>query len=149
MKNLIIVLALAALTGCCSKKNTDAANTAEKQGTEVSAQAFEILKQETYGGRETESHEVITSQQQLNALYKELNQEATPAIDFSKRQIVALFMGQKTSGGYSIGVKSVAINGDTAIITVTKTSPEGMATSALTQPYCLVSIAKTKNVMVK
>jgi hypothetical protein len=110
---------------------------------------FEILKQEAYGGRDNESTMVITSQSQLTGLYKELGWSDVPSVDFEKNNIVALFMGQKNSGGYSIGVKSITIENNIATIKVLETSPSGMATMALTNPYCIALIPKTEKVIVE
>lgn len=111
--------------------------------------AFEILKQEAYGGRDAKGTVVVTSQEQLNGLYKELGWNDVPAVDFTKNNVVALFMGEKRTGGYSIGIKKVVVKDNTAIITVTETKPEGMATMALTAPYCIALIPKTKEVVVE
>lgn len=113
------------------------------------AVAFEILKQDSYGGRDQKSTVVIKSHDELVKLYKELGWTNIPTIDFSQNNVVALFMGQKNSGGYSIGVRKVTIEDNTAIINTVETKPEGMATMALTAPYCIVVIAKTDKVVVE
>ncbi|MEL1243005.1 protease complex subunit PrcB family protein [Flavobacterium sp. DGU11] len=110
---------------------------------------FEILKQEAYGGRDKESAAVITSQSQFIALYNELGWSDVPPVDFEKQNVVALFMGQKSTGGYSISVKSININDDTATIKVLETVPSGMATMAITNPYCIALIPKTEKVIVE
>jgi len=110
---------------------------------------FEILKQDAYGGREKESTMVITSNEELKSLYKELGWSDVPQVDFGKNSVVALFMGQKNKGGYSIGVKSISINNDTATIKVMETEPTGMSTMAITNPYCIVLIPKTNEVVVE
>lgn len=133
------VVLLTIITACTTKQGV--ATTSDK--------AYTVLKQGEYGGRETKSHEVVTSQAQLATLYKELNIEEVPAVDFSKYNVVALFMGQKNSGGYTIGIKSVTFDGNTATVNTKETAPEGMATMAITNPYCIATITKTKNVTVK
>lgn len=110
---------------------------------------FEILKQEEYGGRAKKSTVVVSSQQQLNELYKELGWNDVPVVDFSNSNVVAIFMGQKNTGGYSISIKKVAIENNTATIQVNTTAPEGMATMALTAPYCIAVIPKTDEIVVK
>ena len=113
------------------------------------AVAFEILKQDSYGGRDNKSTAVVKSRDELVALYKELGWSNVPTIDFSQNNVVALFMGQKSSGGYSIGVRKVTIQDNTAVINTLETKPEGMATAALTAPYCIVVVAKTDTVVVE
>ncbi|MNK08420.1 hypothetical protein D3C87_263580 [compost metagenome] len=113
------------------------------------AVAFEILKQDAYGGRDTESTVIIKSQDELNKLYKELGWSDVPKIEFTQNNVVALFMGEKRTGGYSIGVKKVSINDDTVTIKVLKTKPEGMATMAISAPYCIVVVPKADKVIVE
>lgn len=111
--------------------------------------AFEIIKQDAYGGRDEKSNVIITSQQKLEAIYKELGWNEVPKVDFNKNNVVALFMGQQNSGGYSIAIKSIVVEDDTTIIKVLETKPEGMATMALTAPYCIAIIPKTDKVIVE
>lgn len=110
---------------------------------------FELLKQETYGGRENESNVVLKSQSELDKLYKDLNLGSAPAIDFEQNKVVALFMGQKNSGGYSISVRKITVDGDTTTVSVKRTLPEGMATQAITAPYCIAIIPKTDKVVIE
>lgn len=111
---------------------------------------FEILKQEAYGGREKESTMVITSESQLVSLYNELGWSDMPDVNFEKNSVVALFMGQKSTGGYSIGIKSITVEDKTATIKVMETTPQGgNVTMALTSPYCIALIPKTDKVVVE
>lgn len=107
---------------------------------------FTILKKDSYGGWENRGNIVIKSQSGLTALYKELNSTDVPEVDFTKSNVVGLFMGQKSSGGYAIEIVSVIVNGDTAEVAVKETHPEGIASMAMTQPYCIAAIPKTEKV---
>lgn len=113
------------------------------------AVAFEILKQDAYGGRDNESTVVIKSQDELNKLYKELGWSDVPKIEFAQNNVVALFMGEKRTGGYSISVKKVSINDGIVTLKVLKTKPDGMATMAITAPYCIVVVPKSDQVIVE
>lgn len=142
MKKVITLgLLLALLTGCSIKVVNNIKVDA--------AVAFEILKQDSYGGRDKKSNVVVKSHDELVALYKELGWINVPTIDFSQNNVVAIFMGQKNTGGFSIGVRKVTIEDDKAIINTIETKPEGMATMALTAPYCIVVVAKTDTVVVE
>jgi len=111
---------------------------------------FEVLKQEVYGGREKESTEVVKSQAQLDKLYKELGGADAPKIDFEHNNVVAIFMGQKNTGGFSISVRKISIDDNVATVTVRRTTPEGgIATMALSAPYCIAIIPKTDRVVVE
>jgi len=111
--------------------------------------AFEVLKQDAYGGREKKSSVVISSQADLASLYKELGWSNVPMVDFNKNNVVALFMGQKSTGGYSINVRKISVDGDTTTVYVKTTEPEGMATMALTAPYTITIIPKTNEVHIE
>jgi len=111
--------------------------------------AFEVLKQDAYGGREQKSSVVISSQADLASLYKELGWSNVPMVDFNKNNVVALFMGQKSTGGYSINVRKISVDGDTTTVYVKTTEPEGMATMALTAPYTITIIPKTNEVHIE
>lgn len=142
MKKLLTLIVLFVLASCkvsvVNNFNTDMAI------------AFEILKQETYGGPEQNGTTVVTSQQQLQELYNKLGWNDIPQIDFTKNNVVALFMGEKRTGGYSIGIKKVTIEGNTAIVTSVETKPqEGHVTMAITSPYCIALIPKTQKVTVE
>ena len=130
-------LLLVTIFGCSAQKGKDRHD------------GYTIVKQESYGGRETAGNETITTQAELVKLYAELNIEEVPSIDFKKQNVVALFMGQKRTGGYTISIGSLDVLNDTATIKVLETTPEGgMATMALTAPYCIASIPKTAKVVV-
>lgn len=141
MKKIIAfsVMLLTIVTACTTKQGV----------TTKSDNAYQTLTQNEYGGRETKSHEVITTSAALATLYKELNIEQVPSVDFDKYNVVALFLGQKNSGGYKIGIKSVTVDGNTATVNTEETKPSGMSTMAITNPYNIVKIVKIKNVVVK
>jgi len=143
MKKILMlsVLLLTVITGCSTKQGT----------TTDSKNSYTILKQGEYGGRETESYEVIHTQEELDVIFRELNLEKAPAVNFAENNVVVLFLGQKNSGGNSIGIKSVQFNGDTATINVEKNSPQegGMVTMAITNPFCVAALTKTAKVVVK
>lgn len=140
MKKLVTLsLILVTLIGCSAQKGKDGND------------GFTIIKKETYGGKETKANVTITSQEQLYRLYSELGiQEDAPTIDFSKKNVVALFLGQKNTGGFTITVGSIEVKNDTATVRVLETTPNGgMATMALSAPYCIASIPKTAKVVFK
>lgn len=134
--SLIVILAV----GCNSKK----------AAFEGDAE-FTILAERGYGGRSTPSHELVKDQAELEALYRSMRIEEIPAVDFSKNNVVAVFMGQKPTGGYSITIDKVEIKGNTAMILVKNTVPEpgAILTMAITNPYCIAAIPKTEKAEVK
>jgi len=68
-----------------------------------------------------------------------------PPIDFSEHTIIAVFMGEVSTGGYAIRVLDIVDAGSSIIVNVEKTEPGpgSVVTQALTQPFHMVQIAKT------
>ncbi len=65
-----------------------------------------------------------------------------PAIDFSKEYVIAVFAGEKPTGGYVVEASSVTDDGESRVVTVTLTSPgKGcMVTEALSAPFQIVAV---------
>jgi len=141
MKKLITLTCFLLLIVSCNAKKETITNDPNA--------GFDVLKKEAQGGKDKPGHETIRSQEKLAALYKELNVEEVPQIDFASFNVVVLYMGQKNTGGYSIDVANVGISGDTAYIKKIEAAPEDMATMALTYPYVIVKIPKTDKVVVE
>jgi hypothetical protein len=142
MKRILLSGAIALMLTSCSINVLN--NTNANLGI-----AFEVLKQDAYGGREKESFVVISTQSDLANLYKELGWNNVPTVDFNKNNVVALFMGQKNTGGYSISVRKISVDGNTTTVYVKSTQPEGMATMAITAPYNITIIPKTSEVIIE
>lgn len=136
MKKIFLVIVLLVLLGCSAKKS--------------GAQSeYTVIKQETYGGTEQEKSVLINSRSELAKLYREIGIKQLPEVDFENHSVVAFFMGEKSTGGYSINITGVAIKNGVATITLLKSAPSGMATMALTRPYCIATIAKVSSIEVK
>ncbi|WP_116788076.1 protease complex subunit PrcB family protein [Flavobacterium psychrotrophum] len=143
MKRLLQLGLMAVLLSSCS------INVLNNMNASVGT-TFEVLKQEVYGGWDDESNLIISKQSELDKLYKELNQGDAPKINFETNKVVALFMGQKRTGGYSISVRKITVNGNTTTVSVKRSTPEGnMVTMALTAPYCIAIIPNTEKVVVE
>lgn len=139
MKTKIIVLSvITLLMSCGSKKEVG------------NGSSFTILKKEANGGFEQETNLLINNQKELASLYKQIYAGEAPTPDFTKKSVVAVFMGQKRTGGYAITITDVKVKSGTAYVTTLKTNPDGgMVTMALTEPYCIAEIPKVKNIDVK
>ena len=74
------------------------------------------LYSSNYDGKDVASNLVIQNQADLNILYTSLSIEEIPKIDFTKSQVVALFLGQKNNGGYTISIDRVEETSDKIII---------------------------------
>ncbi len=141
-KILFICFAALGMAGCKTK------NTEPGIPVEVRAENYtwKIIKQEQTGGKDKAGNELITSQEALTKLYSELNLTDVPVVDFKNKNVVALFFGEKRTGGYSISVENVVVKNYKAEVTILEEYPEkgGMVTMMLTSPYCIAIIPKAK-----
>ena len=63
-------------------------------------------------------------------------------IDFDTCTIIAVFDKVRSSGGYGLEL-NIETKSDEIIVNTIKTSPEGYASAVMTQPYCIVKVAKS------
>ena len=57
-----------------------------------------------------------------------------------------LYMGQKNTGGYGIGIEDVKEVDNKVIVKIKKTYPDGMATMVITEPFVIAKINTTKKI---
>ena len=149
MKKIILVPFAILLFSCNSTKKTAESDKKPVTEQKASAKLYTVLSESDYQGKETKSFEVIKDTQSLQKLYQAVNDEQVPKVDFSKERIVALFLGQKNSGGFSIKVTDVSENAGKIYVSVQETVPKSgeMATMAITNPYTIVKINSTKEIV--
>jgi PrcB C-terminal len=111
---------------------------------------FQILLQDTYGGYTDSKFMVIEEDESLTEVFNLLNKSRSPkliisVINFEKEMVIALFLGEKNSGGYAITVEQVLNKNNKVSIFYKETSPKlgDMVTSVMTQPYSIIKIPKT------
>ena len=96
--------------------------------------------------QETELLEVVNDRERFNEIWlSKLGDLGTvPTIDFSKYSIIAIFIGQKSSSGYSVYLDRVEQNiGTTKIKFVTsQPSPDCVVAQIITSPVTLVRVDK-------
>lgn len=113
---------------------------------------YEVLSQKSYGGASIRFFEVLTEEKEMAMLLADADlKNKVKSSDAETSTFVILNMGEKTSGGYSIGVENVEEHADKIVITVKETSPKPgeNVTMALTNPYAVVRINSKKPVEIK
>ncbi len=110
---------------------------------EVTSLEFETLAQSTQSPYESEGHYVITNEEDLADL--ELD-ELADKVNFEEEMILAVFMGERTTGGYSIEIVEIVEMDDVIEVLIEETSPgeDDMVTMALTYPEHIVKMEKTE-----
>lgn len=79
---------------------------------------------------------------QMNSINKVSSSFSETEVDFSKYNVIAVFEDVKASGGYSIEL-DIHKTSEHTIINIINNTPEGLATSVMTQPYYIAKIPKT------
>lgn len=74
-----------------------------------------------------------------------LPQPPLPAVDFSKEMVIAVSLGARNSGGYSVSITSIVDDGTNVVVTYkeTKPNPGGVYTAAITHPFVFVKVPLT------
>lgn len=94
-------------------------------------------------------YQLITDQDQLIGVWSQvhatqLQQPALPQVDFQRETLVAIFLGQRNSGGYGVTVRRVAVEGNDLYLDTEFREPAAGAitTQALTSPWTLVRVLR-------
>jgi len=113
---------------------------------------YEVLTQQTDGGASIRFFEILSEENEIVMLQNdEKLKEKIKTNDIQTSNFIVLNMGEKTSGGYKIGIESVVETDKNIIITIKETSPQSssMVTQEITTPYCVVKINSKKEIIIK
>ena len=98
-------------------------------------------------GGDSVSFELATSQNDLQNLWSRAYGTMTsppplPDVDFSRSSVAAVFLGTRSSGGYSVDVQNVIVeNGELYLdVATTEPAPGTLTTQALTNPWVMVRV---------
>lgn len=111
-----------------------------QQNTSKISIPFEILSKGSHGGYTISKEIVIKNEQELRRVYTQINMIRKPGIpiptiDFKKEMVIALFMGEKSTGGYAIFVDKINETKDNIEIVINYKKPAEMTTMVITQPF--------------
>lgn len=142
MRKIILIFVLATITSC---------GTSAVKKTEVN-KLYEILTQQENGGSSIRFFEILSESNEIAMLQNDENLKNKINItDIQNANFIILNMGEKTSGGFKIGIETVVETASNIIVTVKETAPEQgtMVTQALTNPFCVVKINSKKEIIFK
>lgn len=108
------------------------------------------LEQGTFSNNQERDFLVISSQHELDTLYRavhsgQLPSKRPPKVNFQTHLVLVAFMGSRTSTGYLISfTESAVISNGTAQITVIEDQPPPGAVvgAAMTSPYAAAQVAR-------
>ncbi|PCH78165.1 MAG: hypothetical protein COB98_01365 [Flavobacteriaceae bacterium] len=140
MRILTLIL-LTLLVSNCSSTKLSTNNTPLKIN-------FKQLIAESQGGFSSAKFLIIKEKQTTQDVYNQINNIRNPGfevptIDYNKQMLFALFMGEKSSGGYTISVDHIIESSNRLTVFINETSPKGMTTMAITSPFCFVLLEKS------
>jgi hypothetical protein len=116
---------------------------------------YEVVFKSQIGGKKEKSYLVIKNYEEFNALITTLNVKEESfgkllSIDLEKYDLVACFLGEKTTGGFDIEIADVIFTHATVQIILKEIGPKKneLVTDAFTSPYLFVLIPKNKTILV-
>lgn len=113
---------------------------------------YEVLTQQENGGASIRFFEILSEADEIKMLLNDenLKSKISPN-DLQSSNFVILNMGEKNSGGHSLGIESAVETDKNIIITVKEhhPAPEAMVTLNITYPYCVVKINSKKEIIIK
>ncbi|KQB39746.1 protease complex subunit PrcB family protein [Flavobacterium aquidurense] len=142
MKKVISVLIVFVLISCGAKKTSDS-------GSKI---LYEVLTEQSDGGGNIKFFEILTEPNEIKMLENDpLLSSKMKHDDISNSNYVILNMGEKNTGGYSIGVEKVEETDKNIIITVKEINPapDAMVMQVITYPYTVVKIHSKKEIIIK
>jgi len=141
MKKVVLALLLLVLFSCSSS--------IKQTGNKP---LFEVLTQQAEGGASIRFFEILSEPKEIAMLQNdEKLKNKINSNDTQTSNFIVLNMGEKTSGGYKIGIQSAVETDKNIIITIKETIPDpgAMATQQITTPYCVVKINSKKEIIIK
>jgi len=141
MKKVLSVLVIFVLVSCGAKKTSEAKTA-----------LYEVLTVQTDGGGNIKFFEILTEPNEIKMLENDpLLTDKMKQADINNSNYVILNMGEKNTGGYSIGVDKVEETDKNIIITVKENVPatDAMVMQVITYPYTVVKIHSKKEIIFK
>lgn len=104
--------------------------------------ALRVLDRGGQSGIEEARQVVVTSPDQLDALWRRHSTRPRPTIDFAKESVVGIFLGTRTTAGYGVEIVSIARSGPGTLVRCREVAPPPDAVTAqlLTFPYIIVAV---------
>ena len=136
----VLLVALVGLTAC---ESTSAPETEDAKLSDVLAEPVEVVESVhgAHGGPEFKGARLATTPEQLKAMGEA--GESLGEVDFGQHSVVVVSLGEQPTTGYWARIDSVALQGETLIVSYTANKPAEAAGQALTQPFAAAVVAVT------
>ncbi len=110
--------------------------------------SFQTIDKGILSGIQKKSNYIINNNKEFSELWNNINnykipKSEVPKIDFEKEIVIAVFQGQKNTGGYDIEITNIMENNKINVyIKETEPKPNNFVIQALTSPYHIIKINK-------
>lgn len=149
MISVLLVLALAAPGGVHAAEKRSRSEKPVPKKMQAPAELPAAPKKEApkmewkgqYGGAPEAGHRLITDQKGWDALWRVLGKDA-PALDLKAYNAVAVFIGEKPTGGWTATFDEPREKDGDTLLTYRVNAPKGFVTQAFTQPYLVKAFPK-------
>lgn len=141
MKKLLLLFVFGFVISCGTTKSV-----------EKSTALYEVLTQQSDGGGNIRFFEILSEPNEISMLKSDASLKGKiNDDDIAKSNFIILNMGEKNTGGYSIGVEKVEETATNIVITVKETAPapDSMVMQVITYPYAVVKINSKKDIIIK
>lgn len=146
MKPWPIIVALG-LMGCPAPATSNPPGASLPGGTQMESIVFSELEAGGFGQITTQGGQVLKegSAWQQHVIDAKGADTTAPDVDFTKDMVVAVYAGEKPSGGYTVAVKKIEKSAAEIVVTakVTAPAPDMGTISVLTHPYQWVKLTKS------
>mgnify|MGYP003398241755 CR=1 FL=1 len=142
MRKIAVLLVGVFMVACSSQKG-------QKNSEHL---LYEVLLESDQDGGEFQFYEILTEAKEIKMLLSDpVLRKKIDEDDIKVSNFVILNMGEKPSGGYSIGIDTVIEEADKIVIKVKESKPAAgeMTTSVMTYPYAVVKINSKKKIEIK
>jgi hypothetical protein len=139
-RGAVLAALMLACGACRCAPRKASVSTAQTGSPEASAMEWHG----TFCGETAGSQRIIQSAPEWRALWtRSIGKPAPPAPDFKSQFAIAVFLGQRNSGGYSVAWLAPEISGQVTVVPFREVLPRGMTIMALTQPYAVKVFSRT------
>ena len=144
----LLLLPFAVLGHLTSQRQIEGIAVMDTAPTSTIQVAFQTIVKGNRSGVREFQQQVARNQNEWKTLWQrhtatETNPSAPPAIDFNKEIVIAIFLGEKPTGGYAVEIIQIdGSNGEFEIVfRELNPPPGGIVTQALTQPFHMIRVA--------
>jgi hypothetical protein len=142
---------LGLLLGGCFPREDRGCPVCPGSGGAVIGVPFETVDQGEHSGIREERGVVVRDPKAWAALWQEhtagrISPPPPPPVDFTRNMVVGYFLGEKSTAGYAVTVREIALHQDPVVVRVqveVRSPPPGdPVAQVLTQPFHLVQVQR-------